>query len=222
MQIMANTSRDFCPSDSSPMGVVCSRPEIPNFPRNPRHSSIGFLSFSNVLRKKSMGWLPGSRTSTECWWYRPIDRCEWRLTVPRLGSTSPVMSLRRVDLPAPLGPTSATRLSQSTPNSRFLSRNPASGSAPGYAKDTSTNGSTGGGSLRHSGNVNSNVRSALGDAVSPAVSILFRIFCFELACFIMLAYVPQLAMKSRRCLISACSLSNFFCWITSSASSVFW
>ena len=41
--------------------------------------------------------------------------------------------------------------------------------------------------MRQSGKFSSNVFSALGDGVSPAASILSRIFCLELACFIMLA-----------------------------------
>ena len=50
-----------------------------------------------------------------------MDRWEWRLTVPLVGVMSPVISFSRVDLPAPLGPTRAIRLSQSMPNSRFCS-----------------------------------------------------------------------------------------------------
>lgn len=34
--------------------------------------------------------------------------------------TSPISSFSRVDFPAPLGPTRATRVSKSIPNSRFL------------------------------------------------------------------------------------------------------
>ena len=44
---------------------------------------------------------------------------EWRPTWPSVGSISPVSSLRKVDLPAPLGPTIATRESQSRPKSHF-------------------------------------------------------------------------------------------------------
>lgn len=36
------------------------------------------------------------------------------------GRTSPISSFSRVDFPAPLGPTRATRVSKSIPNSRFL------------------------------------------------------------------------------------------------------
>jgi len=43
MQSMANTMRDFCPSLSSPMRVVCILPVTPYRPRNPRHSSTSRL-----------------------------------------------------------------------------------------------------------------------------------------------------------------------------------
>ena len=78
-----------------------------------------------------MGCDWGSRTSTLCWWYRPMDRFVCLLTLPTDGVKSPVMSLSSVDLPAPLGPTSAMRESQSTPNSSLSSKCPLVTSAPG-------------------------------------------------------------------------------------------
>ena len=45
------------------------------------------------------------------------NHSEPSLNVPTLGESSPVMSFKRVDLPAPFGPTNAIRLSQSTPRS---------------------------------------------------------------------------------------------------------
>ena len=72
--------------------------------------------------KKSSTVLLWSSTSTECWWYLPMSNAGWRVTLPLLAVSSPVMSFSRVDLPAPLGPTSAMRESQSTPKSRSLYR----------------------------------------------------------------------------------------------------
>ena len=80
-----------------------------------------------------------SSWSAECWLYRPIDRWLWRLTSPTVGVMSPHISFSSVLLPAPLGPTSATRESQSTPNSRFW------GTACGWAESDTAYG---GGHLR--------------------------------------------------------------------------
>lgn len=38
-------------------------------------------------------------TLTRCWWYTPMRRWLWRLTMPSSGSSCPVMSFSSVDLP---------------------------------------------------------------------------------------------------------------------------
>ena len=55
-------------------------------------------------RTSSADWSSGS-SSVRCWWYWPMRRWLCRFTMPSSGSSCPVMSLSRVDLPAPLGPT---------------------------------------------------------------------------------------------------------------------
>ena len=63
--------------------------------------------------------------------------------------TSPSISFNNVDFPAPLGPTSATLVSRSTPKSRFLYTHGRSGA---YRKLTPCTMITGGGIPPQSGN----------------------------------------------------------------------
>jgi len=151
-----------------------------------------------------------SSTSTLCCWYKPSAQCRCFFTEPSVGLSSPLMSLRSVDLPAtrgnqrqsasisvhqhpsavisvhqrssaairghqhvismqsarsvdlpqPLGPTSATRESQSTPRLSFSYKN--SSGLPEYEKETSSKGSTGGARREHSGNCEARATSQKG------------------------------------------------------------
>ena len=74
--------------------------------------------------------------------------------------------------PAPLGPTSATLLSRSTPKSTPLYNI----SAPGYPKVILLHCNTGGDSLPGSRNLKSKTRSCSTRSVRPDLSILSRVF----------------------------------------------
>mmetsp|Transcript_28318 Transcript_28318/g.60720 ORF Transcript_28318/g.60720 Transcript_28318/m.60720 type:complete len:302 (-) Transcript_28318:451-1356(-) len=115
---LARTTLDFCPSESSSILRICMGPLTPKRPRYLRCSSRGSLGYR--LSKNSRGVISRSRTSTKCWVKRPSLRCPWGRMSPRDGFSSPAMSLTRVVLPAPLGPTSATLESRSTPKLTFL------------------------------------------------------------------------------------------------------
>ena len=68
----------------------------------------------------SRGDLSRWSDSAECWWNHASRRWLCFFTMPSVGISAPAIILSSVDLPAPLGPTSATRDSRSTPTSTSL------------------------------------------------------------------------------------------------------
>mmetsp|Transcript_22097 Transcript_22097/g.68345 ORF Transcript_22097/g.68345 Transcript_22097/m.68345 type:complete len:204 (-) Transcript_22097:1405-2016(-) len=113
----AKASRLFCPPLRFLIGLVASCPESPNRPRNARASSSGISSSRRRMCVTASASV--SMFSTLCCENIARRSLQCRLTQPSLGIRSPRMSLRKVDLPAPFGPTIATRLSQSRPKSSF-------------------------------------------------------------------------------------------------------
>ena len=126
----ANARRDFCPPDRNLTGLVANSPLRPNLPRYARASSSG-ISESKLFMCATQS---SSRfmDSRWCWLNLASRSLVCRLTHPCVGRMSPSRSLRKVDLPAPLGPTMATLESMSRPKSRFSYRV----SYPSYPKDT--------------------------------------------------------------------------------------
>mmetsp|Transcript_9587 Transcript_9587/g.31740 ORF Transcript_9587/g.31740 Transcript_9587/m.31740 type:complete len:247 (-) Transcript_9587:509-1249(-) len=113
----ANARRDFCPPDKNFTALVASSPDKPNFPRYARASSNGISGskpFMCATQSCSM-----SIVSRWCCENRASRSLVCRLHQPLVGRMSPSNSFKNVDFPAPLGPTMATRLSISSPKSKF-------------------------------------------------------------------------------------------------------
>ncbi|BAT09539.1 Os09g0572450 [Oryza sativa Japonica Group] len=114
----ANITLLLCPSDRFLIGITCAFPDNPNLPMAALILSSSFPGYSFIMYCRAD--MSRSSFSARCWWNCAILRWLCRLTMPSSGMRSPVMSLRSVLFPAPLGPTSATLESRSTPKSRFL------------------------------------------------------------------------------------------------------
>ena len=87
------------------MGVQCVREESEREACEVTSSVRLTTPGGNCLRMKLSGDMSRSRTSQLCWGERPRAQCWWRFTDPSVGVSSPLISLRSVDLPQPLGPT---------------------------------------------------------------------------------------------------------------------
>lgn len=93
-----NTTRDLSPSDRCLICSVCAGPVTPNRPIMARTFSMPPES-GNSRDMYSSGVISGSSRSVRCWWYMPMRRWLWRLTMPSTGSSCPVIRLSSVDLP---------------------------------------------------------------------------------------------------------------------------
>mmetsp|Transcript_25121 Transcript_25121/g.73587 ORF Transcript_25121/g.73587 Transcript_25121/m.73587 type:complete len:177 (-) Transcript_25121:459-989(-) len=111
--ICAKATLDFWPPDSVDIFWSAVLPPRPIDPRWARISSG--LAAGNCLWNASSAVRERSSWSTWCWLNRPMRSRAARVTLPRLGSRSPMMTLRSVDLPMPFGPTRATRELMSRP-----------------------------------------------------------------------------------------------------------
>mmetsp|Transcript_12445 Transcript_12445/g.23852 ORF Transcript_12445/g.23852 Transcript_12445/m.23852 type:complete len:215 (-) Transcript_12445:745-1389(-) len=169
----AKTTRDFCPSLSSPIFCICIFPLIPKRPKYFLRSSRASVSYN--FSKNSRGVNSKSSTSTKCCVKRPIFKCPWGRMSPRVGCNSPDINFTRVVFPAPFGPTRATLESKSTPKLTLV----YSGSQLGYPKETSRNDNTGGGKCPGSLNLKLRGFSSSGFSVKPARIIFANTFSFD-------------------------------------------
>eukprot|EP01139_Manchomonas_bermudensis_P024168 Amastigsp_a842133_121.p4 type:complete len:118 gc:universal Amastigsp_a842133_121:1298-945(-) len=103
--------------------------------------SCSFLSGNFALRY-AMGLTSMSSWSTKCCEKNPMRSLRARSMVPTVGSRCPAMSLSSVDLPVPLGPTSAMRDVIEIPKLTRSKRR----SRPGYANDMFVTAMSGAGS----------------------------------------------------------------------------
>mmetsp|Transcript_2036 Transcript_2036/g.6501 ORF Transcript_2036/g.6501 Transcript_2036/m.6501 type:complete len:254 (-) Transcript_2036:379-1140(-) len=121
----AKASRLFCPPLRFFTGFSARSPWRPNRPRYFRASStvtslVPSARMPPAPRRRmwtTASW-SGSIISMWCCVKRASDSLECLLTAPSVGCREPSSSFRKVDLPAPFGPTMATRESQSTPKFR--------------------------------------------------------------------------------------------------------
>mmetsp|Transcript_11313 Transcript_11313/g.52557 ORF Transcript_11313/g.52557 Transcript_11313/m.52557 type:complete len:226 (+) Transcript_11313:1740-2417(+) len=189
----ANARRDFCPPERNLTGLVANSPLRPNLPRYARASSSG-ISESKLFMCATQS---SSRfmDSRWCWLNLASRSLVCRLTHPCVGRMSPSRSLRKVDLPAPLGPTMATLESMSRPKSRFSYRV----SYPSYPNDTFMTEMHGGGSGLADGKLSRRYGSSKSMSTRSSWS-LESIFMRHCACLtIFLCPWPNFWIKFLRC-----------------------
>mmetsp|Transcript_25421 Transcript_25421/g.79208 ORF Transcript_25421/g.79208 Transcript_25421/m.79208 type:complete len:223 (+) Transcript_25421:139-807(+) len=121
----AKARRLFCPPLRFFTGCNARSPWRPKRPRYLRASSTvtslvpSFLMPPGPRRRMcTTESCSGSIISMWCCVKRASESLACLLTAPSVGCKEPSSSFRKVDLPAPLGPTMATRESQSTPKFR--------------------------------------------------------------------------------------------------------
>mmetsp|Transcript_132593 Transcript_132593/g.264619 ORF Transcript_132593/g.264619 Transcript_132593/m.264619 type:complete len:223 (+) Transcript_132593:223-891(+) len=121
----ANARRLFWPPLRCFTGCNAKSPWRPKRPRYFRASSTVTSLVPSALMPPGLrrricttASSSGSIISIWCCVNRANDNFEWRLTNPSVGCNEPSNNFRKVDLPAPLGPTIAILESQSTPKLR--------------------------------------------------------------------------------------------------------
>mmetsp|Transcript_3826 Transcript_3826/g.8426 ORF Transcript_3826/g.8426 Transcript_3826/m.8426 type:complete len:239 (+) Transcript_3826:284-1000(+) len=186
--IAESATRLFCPPDSVLIGRNAISALTPSFDKCPRSS--GSAASGNKTFICSRGVRHSTSWSTWCCEKYPIRSFTLRFSSPLRGLFSPRSSFTSVDLPAPFGPTRATRLSVLTEKSSFSNNNlrfsrgaasdsPCNALLPlaSYAKETSERTTAACEPVRApgSGNVKANSSSSDGNVTRDS-----SIFCSTL------------------------------------------
>mmetsp|Transcript_46813 Transcript_46813/g.111377 ORF Transcript_46813/g.111377 Transcript_46813/m.111377 type:complete len:158 (-) Transcript_46813:1642-2115(-) len=117
--ILAKQTRAFCPPESSFIGRRCAWDGKPNCPKHlcansglsvpaPKRRSSG------EVRNSTADICRAGAISSKCCEYRPTTRPRLCTISPEQGSETLPTRLRSVDFPAPFGPTTTTRIDEST------------------------------------------------------------------------------------------------------------
>mmetsp|Transcript_23118 Transcript_23118/g.33596 ORF Transcript_23118/g.33596 Transcript_23118/m.33596 type:complete len:229 (-) Transcript_23118:1027-1713(-) len=209
---MASATRAFSPPDNMPIFRWDMSPIRPRAPIALRASwlEISELYSRTQLRTWSMATSSMGRSWARSWVKIPsFTPCPSTL-LPSRRSSLPLRARRKVDLPAPLGPTTTRRDPRSSTRSQSLSM-----VLPFQPKRAffSTRGSAaqgGGLGRRNTGSLREALPASRASSGASSLSIFSRAFTLDWAAEALVALAPKVRMNFSMCSISLCCASYAF------------